>query len=287
MPWPPSCGAANTPVSKAPRIPPTPCTPNTSSESSTPSRRFKPFTPHRQTTPAIKPITRPPIGPTKPAAGVMPTRPATAPDAPPSMEGLPLVIHSPNTHDKVAAAVASKVLTKAKAATSPASSEEPALKPNQPTHSREAPIMVIVSECGAIDSRPRPTRLPIMTAPTKPAIAALICTTVPPAKSSAPFWNNQPEAAVSLSEEAASMKPSGPGQNQTMWAIGRYEKVNQITENATTAENFTRSAKEPMISATVIAANAPWKATNDSSGITTPLLKVAVLESPVRPCRNR
>jgi hypothetical protein len=31
---------------------------------------------------------------------------------------------------------------------------EPALKPNQPTHSSEAPIMVIVSECGAIDSLP-------------------------------------------------------------------------------------------------------------------------------------
>ncbi|MNT38887.1 hypothetical protein D3C72_1750970 [compost metagenome] len=99
-------------------------------------------------------MTRPPIGPTKPAAGVIATRPATAPDAPPSIDGLPLLIHSPNTHDRVAAAVANSVLTKASAATSPASSEEPALKPNQPTHSSDAPIMVIVSECGAIDSRP-------------------------------------------------------------------------------------------------------------------------------------
>src|SRR5476651_1794611 len=221
MPWPPSAGEANTPVSKAPRIPPTPCTPNTSSESSAPSRRFKPFTPHRHTTPASKPITRPPIGPTKPAAGVIATRPATAPDAPPSMEGLPLVIHSPNTHDRVAAAVASKVLMKANAATSPASSDEPALKPNQPTHSKEAPIMVIVSECGAIDSRPRPTRLPIMMAPIRPAIAALICTTVPPAKSSAPFWNSQPAFKVSLAEVAALVMASGPDQNQTMCATGK------------------------------------------------------------------
>ena len=54
----------------------------------------------------------------------------------------------------VEAAVASSVLTKASAAMSPASSAEPALKPNQPTHSSEAPIMVMVIECGAIDSRP-------------------------------------------------------------------------------------------------------------------------------------
>ena len=35
-----------------------------------------------------------------------------------------------------------------------ASRFEPALKPNQPTHSRAAPIMVMVSECGAIRSLP-------------------------------------------------------------------------------------------------------------------------------------
>jgi hypothetical protein len=51
-------------------------------------------------------------------------------------------------------AVASQVLTKASAAVPLASSAEPALKPNQPNHSSEAPIMVIVSECGAIESLP-------------------------------------------------------------------------------------------------------------------------------------
>ena len=35
-----------------------------------------------------------------------------------------------------------------------ASRFEPALKPNQPTHRSEAPIMVMVSECGAIGSLP-------------------------------------------------------------------------------------------------------------------------------------
>ena len=35
-----------------------------------------------------------------------------------------------------------------------ASRLEPALKPNQPTHSSEAPIKVITIECGGISSLP-------------------------------------------------------------------------------------------------------------------------------------
>jgi hypothetical protein len=61
---------------------------------------------------------------------------------------------------------------------------EPALKPNQPTHSSEAPITVSVRLCGAIDSLPKPWRLPSISAVARPAIPALMCTTVPPAKSS-------------------------------------------------------------------------------------------------------
>ena len=154
MPVPPSAGEANTPVSSAPRMPPTPCTPNTSSESSAPSRRFRPLTPHRQTSPASRPITIAPIGPTKPQAGVIATRPATAPEAAPSIEALPLVSASPAIQDSVAAAVATSVLTKARAAMPLASRLEPALKPNQPTHSSEAPTMVSVRLCGVSDSRP-------------------------------------------------------------------------------------------------------------------------------------
>src|SRR5690606_33802147 len=108
--------------------------------------------PHRQTAPASKPSTIEPIGPTKPAAGVTATRPATAPDAAPSIEGLPFRIASRNTHDTAAAPVARMVLMNARPATPPALSAEPALKPNQPTHSSEAPIIVIVSECGGIAS---------------------------------------------------------------------------------------------------------------------------------------
>ena len=47
-----------------------------------------------------------------------------------------------------------------------------------------------------------------------------------------------------------------------------------------------RSAKAPTISAQVMAAKVAWKATNVSSGMTTPLLKVAATESGVMPFRN-
>ena len=72
----------------------------------------------------------------------------------PSSEGLPLVIHSTNIQDKAAAAVATKELIIASAAPPLASRLEPALKPNQPTHSSEAPTMVNASECGAMISLP-------------------------------------------------------------------------------------------------------------------------------------
>ncbi len=104
-----------------------------------------------------------------------------------------------------------------------------------------------------------------------------MCTTVPPAKSSAPFCHSQPPLADSDASVAASLIPSGPGQNQTMCAIGRYANVNQSTANSSTAENFARSANEPTISATVIAANVAWNTTKSNSGITTPLLNVAAV----------
>src|SRR5512139_3995431 len=154
MPVPPSFQVLNTPVSRAPRIPPTPCTPNTSSASSAPSSFFKPVTPQKQATPASAPMIRPPPMPTQPQAGVMATRPAMEPDTTPSRLGFPLISHSANIQDSAAAAVAIRLLAKARVAVPPASSAEPALKPNQPTHSRDAPIMVMVRLCGANDSLP-------------------------------------------------------------------------------------------------------------------------------------
>ena len=56
--------------------------------------------------------------------------------------------------------------------------------------------------------------------------------------------------------------------------------------NTKIAENFIRSANAPIISAGVIAANVSWKATNTSSGMTTPLLNVAPTESGVMPSKK-
>src|SRR5882724_7904421 len=119
------------PVNNAPRIPPTACTPNTSSESSTPIIFFKPLTPHRQTMPAKRPMMNAPGMPTLPAAGVIATNPATAPDAAPSIDGLPFTSHSQNVHDITAQAVARNVFMKASDAEPFASSADPALNPNQ------------------------------------------------------------------------------------------------------------------------------------------------------------
>ena len=145
-PGPPRAWLLNTPVSNAPTMPPTPWMPNTSSESSAPSSFFSPFTPHRQAKLATKPITMAPIKPTLPAAGVIATKPATAPDAAPNIDALPRISVSPMHHANTAAAVAEKVFMKANTAVLPASSAEPALKPNQPTHNIAAPTIVSVSE---------------------------------------------------------------------------------------------------------------------------------------------
>src|SRR5215467_7518692 len=95
-----------------------------------------------------------PLGSTKPDAGVTATRPATAPEAAPSTEGLPLAIHSANIHPSAAAAVAICVTAIAIPARPFAATAEPALKPNQPTHSIDAPITPSARLYGAMLSLP-------------------------------------------------------------------------------------------------------------------------------------
>ena len=82
------------------------------------------------------------MGPTAPEAGVMATKPATAPDAIPKTLGLPWSSHSLNIHPNAAAAVAICVTAIAIPAVPSAANSLPALKPNQPTHSMDAPIKV-------------------------------------------------------------------------------------------------------------------------------------------------
>src|SRR5258708_7491614 len=90
------------------------------------------------------------MGPTKPAAGVMATRPATAPEIAPSALGLPLRIHSATHQPMTADAAAKCVATKALVARLPAPRALPALNPNQPTQSRQAPMKLSTTLCGGM-----------------------------------------------------------------------------------------------------------------------------------------
>ena len=106
----------------------------------------------KQVTEARPPSTIAPNTPTFPAAGVTATRPATIPEQKPSAEPLWPIARSVSIHNSAAEAVATKVLIIARPAVPSASSAEPALKPNQPTHSNPVPTIVSVSECGGIGS---------------------------------------------------------------------------------------------------------------------------------------
>src|SRR5258705_3501440 len=101
----------------------------------------------KQKAPAIKPIAMAGMGPTNPAAGVIATRPATAPEIAPSALGLPLRIHSAPVQPITAAAAPKWVATKALVARPPAVSALPAVETNHPTHSKHAPPKVSTALC--------------------------------------------------------------------------------------------------------------------------------------------
>src|SRR5882762_2969804 len=87
---------------------------------------------------------------TKPAAGVMATRPTTAPMQNPRAEGFLPRAESKNTHASPAAAEAVLVVAKAEAAKGPADNALPALKPNHPNHSNPVPNRTKGMLAGAI-----------------------------------------------------------------------------------------------------------------------------------------
>src|SRR5689334_12917014 len=98
-------------------------------------------------------------GVTNPAAGVMPTKPATAPVAAPTAVGLPRKAASKINHIKAAAAAAVLVATKAVVAIFVTKFPEvppetdkalPALKPNQPNQSKPAPNKIKGTLCGGL-----------------------------------------------------------------------------------------------------------------------------------------
>src|SRR5262245_59706323 len=100
--------------------------------------------------PVTKPMIKPEIGVTKPEAGVMPTKPTTAPEIAPSTVALPCRTTSATIQPSVAAAAAKCVATKALVASGPAASALPALKPYQPTHNMQAPMKLSTRLCGGI-----------------------------------------------------------------------------------------------------------------------------------------
>src|SRR5438093_6397223 len=120
---------------------------------------------------------------TKPQAGVITTRPATAPEQKPRMLGLPLTIHSTIGQTNEATAVAMVVVMKAFAATTSAAPAEPALKPYQPTQSIPVPTMQSTMLCGGMGCLPKPRRLQRVMRRMSADQPELIGTAVPPAKS--------------------------------------------------------------------------------------------------------
>src|SRR5436190_22967517 len=160
--------------------------------------------------PARTPMMTAPVEFTKPQAGVITTRPATAPEQKPRTLGLPRVMYSAIGQTNEATAVASVVVMNALAATPSAATALPALNPYQPTQSIPVPTMQSTMLCGGIGSLPKPIRLPRIRHRISADQPGDICTTVPPAKSMA--------LIEALAFQTPFMNPSIP---QTMCANGK------------------------------------------------------------------
>src|SRR5690242_15977980 len=102
----------------------------------------------------MAPITMPCHGSTKPEAGVMVPRPATAPEIMPSTDGLPRLDHSIAVQVSAPAQADRCVAVIAMTACAPEVSADPPLKPNQPTHNKPVPITASDRSNGARFSSP-------------------------------------------------------------------------------------------------------------------------------------
>src|SRR6201987_2462750 len=123
------------------------------------------------------------IGRTNPAAGVIATNPATAPEIAPNALAFPFLNHSATLQPIAAAAAPRCVATNAPAPNPFAASALPALNPNHPTHNKHAPIKLSTRLCGGIGCLGKPIRLPRYSAHTRAETPEEMWTTVPPAKS--------------------------------------------------------------------------------------------------------
>ena len=149
----------------------------------------------------------------------------------------------------VAAAAAVFVTSRAFAARPSAARAEPALKPNQPNHRRPAPRTVIGMSCGSI-------RSPLHDAPADQQRD-----------------DERRDAGRGVDDGAAGEVERAELEQP---AVGRPDPVGdrrvdeerpQDREDDEAAPKRFRSAKAPVISAGVIAANISWKAANRTNGI--------------------
>ena len=187
------------------------------------------------------PMTKAAHGRTKPAHGVMVARPAIAPTQSPTIDGLPKRIHSMSTHTERAVDAAISELTAAYAAPPVDASAEPPLKPKQPNHRSAVPRPTKGMLCGVL-SGSLPSifaRLPRTWTAASAEKPAVVCTTMPPAKSLMPHSAIHPPP-------------------HTQWQKGAYTKTIQSAMKRRYGANLSRSANAPVMSAGVITANMPW-----------------------------
>ena len=131
--------------------------------------------------PAASPTTAAPRVLTVPQEGVIATSPATTPEAAPNVVGLPSRMRSTESQPSMPRQPATRVLRKIAAAVPLAASAEPALKPNQPNHSRPTPSSTKGRLCGRIASTLKPIRGPSTSARARAEAPETISTTSPPA----------------------------------------------------------------------------------------------------------
>ena len=133
--------------------------------------------------PAAMPPKKAPFGPMKPAIGVIVAKPAIEAVHVPKTDALPNSLMSHNVHVTAAVAAAICVAMHANAPLAPADNAEPPLNPNQPTHNIAVPKNVSTKFPTVISIS---FLLPTLIAATNAPIPAVMCTTMPPAKSKTP-----------------------------------------------------------------------------------------------------
>src|SRR3989449_3272881 len=121
------------------------------------------------------------MGPTYREAGVIATRPQTAPTAIPTADGFFFLTQSVSIQLTAAPAAAKFVTTSAFTAKAFAARALPALKPNQPNQSTEAPKMTYGMLFGRLSKRSIPWRRPMTSAAATADTHAAEWTRWPPA----------------------------------------------------------------------------------------------------------